>query len=212
MSALDLHVHRWVPGESAEAPTLLLLHGTGGDENDLLSLGKMLLPGAALLSLRGNVLEYGAPRFFRRLAEGVFDQEDLRRRTGELGDFVSAAADHYRFPSSRLFAAGYSNGANVAASLMLSRPDVLAGAVLFRAMVPFEPSSPVSLDGRPVLLSQGRHDQLIPVAGAERLATILRDAGAAVDIEWQPASHQLTQGDVTAARNWLANRTPLPAV
>jgi predicted esterase len=212
VSALDLHVHRWVPGESAEAPTLLLLHGTGGDENDLLSLGRMLLPGAALLSPRGNVLEHGAPRFFRRLAEGVFDEKDLRQRTGELGDFVNAAAERYGFARSRLFAVGYSNGANVAASLMLSRPDVLAGAVLFRAMVPFEPESPVALEGRPVLVSEGMHDQIIPVEGGERLAQLLREAGATVDLRWHPVGHQLTQGDVDAAREWLAERMRLPAL
>ena len=206
MNALDLHVHRWAPGSAIDAPTLVLLHGTGGDENDLVPLATMVAPGAALLAVRGNVLEQGMPRFFRRLSEGVFDLEDLRRRTTELGDFLEAARTSYGFGADRLFALGFSNGANVAASLLLSRPQALAGAILIRAMVPFEPSIPVNLSGRPVLLSQGRQDPLIPVAGAERLAAILRESGADVDLEWQPGGHGLTPGDVTAVQRWLAER------
>src|SRR3954454_11430947 len=126
MSALALHVHRWVPAERPALPTLLMLHGTGGDESDLLPLGRQLVPGAGMLSPRGNVLEHGAPRFFRRLAEGVFDVEDLHRRTGELADFVEAAAERYGLSSESIYAVGYSNGANIAASMLLSRPSVLA--------------------------------------------------------------------------------------
>jgi phospholipase/carboxylesterase len=208
MSALELHIHRWKPGADPRAPTLLLLHGTGGDENDLVPLAKMVAPGASWLSLRGNVLEQGMPRFFRRLAEGVFDLDDLHRRTDELGDFLEAAASVYGFPPDRLYALGFSNGANIAASLLLSRPALLAGGVLIRAMVPFEPAGPVDLSGRAVLLSQGRMDPLIPPAGAERLASLLREAGAHVELAWQPGGHGLTQGDVTVASRWLAARTP----
>ena len=196
-TALDLHVHRWEPGNRADAPTLLLLHGTGGDENDLLALGRMLSPGSALLSPRGNVLEQGAPRFFRRLAEGVFDLEDLHRRTVELSDFIAAASAHYGFAQSSLYAVGYSNGANVAASVLLARPETLAGGVLYRAMVPFEPSAPVDVAGKRVLISAGQFDPMIPRAGSERLATILTEGGADVELVWQPASHGLTQADVT---------------
>lgn len=206
MSTLDLHVHRWEPGEGGERGTLLLLHGTGGDENDLLPLARLVAPGAALLSVRGNVMEQGAPRFFRRLAEGVFDLEDLERRTVELVEFVGAAQSRYGFDATRLFALGFSNGANIAASVLLSRPDALAGGVLIRAMVPFEPMEPPSLAGGSVLLSQGRSDPLIPAAGAERLATLLREAGAEVELAWQTASHGLVQGDVTTATRWLAAR------
>ena len=210
MSDLELHVHRWEPATVAGAPTLLLLHGTGGDENDLVPLAHLIAPGAALLSVRGNVVEQGAPRFFRRLREGVFDLDDLARRTGELGDFVAAAGARYEFAPGSLLAVGFSNGANVAASLLLSRPAALAGGVLIRAMVPFEPSTSPDLAGRAVLLSQGRMDPLIPVAGAERLAALLTEAGADVEVAWQPGGHGLTQGDVTVARRWLSERTSGP--
>lgn len=210
MSALDLHVHKWVPAERPGLPTLLLLHGTGGDENDLLPLGGTLLPGAALLSPRGNVLEHGAPRFFRRLAEGVFDIEDLHVRTEDLADFVEAAAERYGFSLDSLYAVGYSNGANIAASMLLSRPAVLAGGVLFRAMVPFESTKVPSLAGKRVLISAGRIDPMISQAGTERLATIMRNAGAEVELEWQPTAHGLTPGDVKAGQRFLQGVPVMP--
>ena len=203
MSALDLHVHRWEPAARPGLPTLLLLHGTGGDENDLVPLGRTLRPGAAMLSVRGNVLEHGAPRFFRRLAEGVFDIPDLHKRTGELADFIEASSARYGFPLESLHAVGYSNGANIAASVLLTRPSVLAGGVLLRAMVPFEGGSVPSMAGKRVLLSAGKFDQMIPRAGTERLAAILRDAGAEVELVWQQASHGLTQADVDVATAFL---------
>jgi phospholipase/carboxylesterase len=207
MSALDLHVHRWQPATDPHAPTLLLLHGTGGDENDLVPLARMVAPGAGWLSVRGNVLEQGMPRFFRRLAEGVFDLDDLQRRTGELSDFLEAASDAYGFSRDRTYALGFSNGANIAASLLLTRPTALAGGVLIRAMVPFEPATAVDLSGHAVLLSQGRQDLLISAAGTERLVTILRASGAEVELAWQPGGHGLTQGDVSVASRWLGERT-----
>jgi phospholipase/carboxylesterase len=206
MSAIDLHVHRWEPATAKALPTLLLLHGTGGDENDLLPLGKAVAPGAAMLSVRGNVLEQGAPRFFRRLAEGVFDVDDLRRRTAELGDFIEAAAAKFGFETSSLYALGFSNGANIAASLLLTRPEALAGGVLLRAMVPFEPARVPDLTGRAVLMSQGRMDPIIPAANGERLAVLLKQGGADVELVWQPASHQLTAGDVKVSQDWLGRR------
>lgn len=207
MSALHLHVHRWEPATAPNQPTILLLHGTGGDENDLMPFGRMLAPGAALLGVRGNVSENGARRFFRRLAEGVFDLEDLHRRTGELGDFLESAAAAYDFSTSSLFALGYSNGANVAASLLLERPAALAGGALFRAMVPFEPATIPALAGKKVLISAGRFDAMIPPAGSERLAAILREGGADVELVWQPTSHGLTQGDVTTGHQFFAALT-----
>jgi predicted esterase len=203
VSALDLHAHQWVPAESPQLPTLLLLHGTGGDENDLLPLGRTLLPGAAMLSPRGNVLEGGAPRFFRRLAEGVFDIDDLHRRTDELADFVEAASEAYGIDPRSLYAVGYSNGANIAGSMLLSRPAVLAGGVLFRAMVPFEPVAVPSLSGKRVLISAGTMDQMISPVGTERLTAILRGAGADVDLEWQPTGHGLTAGDLEVAQRFF---------
>lgn len=203
MTALGL-VHRWEPGASPDTPVFLALHGTGGDEHDLVPLARDIAPEAAVLSPRGAVLENGMPRFFRRLAEGVFDLDDLRRRTDDLARFVRDAADTYGFAERPVYAVGFSNGANVAASLLLRHPGLLRAAVLYRAMVPFEPETAVSLAGTRVLLSEGRSDPIVPAANAERLAAILRDAGAEVTLRWQSASHQLVRQDLDVARAWLA--------
>jgi phospholipase/carboxylesterase len=203
MSEKDLgFVHRFIPGEEG-APTLLLLHGTGGNEDDLVPLGRELAPNTAILSPRGKVLEHGAPRFFRRLAEGVFDHEDLIFRTHELARFVDAAADEYGFDRSKLVAAGYSNGANVAASLMLLHPELLRAAVLFRAMVPFEPEETPPLSGIPVFLAAGRRDRMIPQDNTERLAHILTETGADLDLRWRDTGHPLTYEEVAEAKEWL---------
>jgi predicted esterase len=204
MTAPDLGFeHVFNAPAAPDAPTLLLLHGTGGNEHDLVPLAESLAPGAAVLSPRGKVLERGMPRFFRRLAEGVFDLDDLRFRTHELAEFVGAASRHYGFDRARVVAVGFSNGANVAASTLLLEPGVLAGAVLFRAMVPIVPDPLPSLQGTPVFMSNGRTDSLIPAADAERLAELLRQAGAGVTLHWQPGGHQLTRQDVAQAQEWL---------
>jgi len=197
-------IHRYQPATGPDAPTLLLLHGTGGTEDDLLPLAPMLMPDAGILSPRGKVLERGAPRFFRRLAEGVFDVEDLEARTQELAAFVGAAAAQYGFDARHVFAAGFSNGANIAASLLLLRPEVLAGAILFRAMVPLVPEPLPALAGTPVFLSNGTFDQMVTADETERLAALLRKSGAAVTLAWQRSGHELTQADITQAREWLA--------
>lgn len=188
------------------------MHGTGGNEHDLLELGRALYPGAALLSPRGQVLENGMPRFFRRLAEGVFDLDDLRRRTHDLGDFVAAVAAVYRFDRSQVIAIGYSNGANIAASLLLLRPEVLAGAVLFHAMVPLVPETLPNLHDVPVFIGAGRVDQLIPARQTERLADLLTQVGATVALHWEPGGHELNSAEVRAAGAWLrANGSDLRA-
>lgn len=196
-------VHRFVPASREGAPALLLLHGTGGDENDLLPVGRMLAEGAALLSPRGKVLEYGMPRFFRRLAEGVFDEEDLKLRTHELADFVEAAAGRYGFDTRALFAVGFSNGANIAASLLLLRPGLLSGAVLFRPMMPFEPEELPDLSGVPVYIGAGEMDRIVPRGNTERLAELLEKAGAEVSLNWQPGGHGLEMAEVWEAGEWL---------
>jgi predicted esterase/catechol 2,3-dioxygenase-like lactoylglutathione lyase family enzyme len=200
-------VHRYIPpvaeGELAGGTTLLLLHGTGGDEEDLLPLGRALLPGAGMLSPRGKVLERGAPRFFRRLAEGVFDQEDLALRTEELGDFIEAAVKTYELEPDGVVAAGFSNGANIAASLLLRRPGLLRGAVLLSPMVPFEVDELPDLKGTSVFIGAGRSDTIVPAAQAERLAEMLRQAGADVALHWEPGGHAITQREVDAARQWI---------
>ena len=200
-------VHRFVPApESAQPPpaALLLLHGTGGDEDDLVPLGRALVPGWALLSPRGKVLEGGAPRFFRRLAEGVFDHDDLVARTHELAGFVEAAAAEYGLDRGRIVAAGFSNGANIGAALLLLHPGLLAGAVLLRAMVPFEPDPLPDLTGTRVLVAAGARDPLVRPENSRRLAELLGQAGAEVDVHVEAAGHGLTQGDLEAARRWLA--------
>ena len=184
------------------SPTLLLLHGTGGTEHDLVPIGESLAPRAGLLSPRGKVLERDMPRFFRRLAEGVFDLDDLRFRTHELAAFVAAAAARYGFDATRVVAVGFSNGANIAASTLLIEPGVLAGAVLFRAMVPIVPDPLPSLAGTPIFMSNGRADSLIPAAEADRLASLFRQAGANLTLEWQPGGHQLTRQDLALAQHW----------
>jgi phospholipase/carboxylesterase len=194
--------HVFKPAEHAGAHTLLLLHGTGGDEHDMVPLAG-LAPGAAVLSPRGKVLEHGMPRFFRRLAEGVFDVDDLKARAGELADFVAAAAAHYRFDPARVVAMGFSNGANIAAATLLLRPGVLKGAVLFRAMVPLEPDPLPPLGGARVLVSNGRMDPLVSEEQTNRLARLLQRAGADVEVHWQPAGHQLMPSDFAVAKTWL---------
>jgi predicted esterase len=194
--------HVFKPAQTAGAPTLLVLHGTGGDEQDMLPLGG-LAPGAALLSPRGKVLEHGMPRFFRRLAEGVFDLEDLKFRANELADFIGAAAARYGFDPARVIALGYSNGANIASAIMLLRPGVLRRGVLLRAMVPLEPEPLPSIDGTRVLISNGRMDPIVSPDETERLAKLLQRAGADVEVHWQPAGHQLMPGDFAVAKTWL---------
>jgi phospholipase/carboxylesterase len=201
-------IHRFEPATSAGSPPLLLLHGTGGDENDLLGLGKMISPGSALLSPRGRVLEHGMPRFFRRLAEGVFDEDDVRRRALELGEFVAEARTQYGIAAP--VAVGFSNGANIAAALLLLKPDVLAGAILLRAMVPLTDPPKANLvkpelGGKPILLLSGQADPIVPASNSAKLAALLSEAGARVDHKVLPTGHQLSQADVTLARNWIGN-------
>jgi predicted esterase len=193
--------HRYEPGEG---PTLLLLHGTGADENDLIPFGRAVAPGAALLSPRGQVLENGMPRFFRRLAMGVFDVDDLKRRTADLGRFVEAAGAHYGFAGSDVIAVGYSNGANIAASLLLSEPGRVGAAALLHAMVPFRADPLPDLSGTQVLMTGGANDPMIPRDQTEELARMLSDAGAGVRLELAPGGHELTTAEVEKVRDWIA--------
>lgn len=198
--ALAPYIHRWIPGSDQVA---LLLHGTGGNEDDLLPLASMLLPGASVLALRGNVLEGPMPRFFRRLAEGVFDQEDLALRTGQLAAFVRGAAVTYQFDLSKLTVIGFSNGANIAANVLLHDPGLLRRAVLLRAMLPSETTPARTGEGTRVYIGAGRRDPIIPPANVERLASLLRGSGADVTLEWRNAGHGLTGEDVDGAKRWL---------
>lgn len=205
--ALSLFHHRFDPGDPTISNlALLLLHGTGGDEDDLLPLGPYLAPGAAVLSPRGRVLEHGAARFFRRIAEGVFDEEDLKLRTGELAGFIRAAREEYELQDRHMVAVGFSNGANIAGSLLLLHPDALDGAILFRAMVPFVPDNPPPLEGKPIYLGAGRADPIVHTTETERWAAMLRAAGAEITLHWSEMGHALSQEDIDAAREWLRTR------
>jgi predicted esterase len=203
--ALDVFQHRFVPRAPNGAPfTLLLLHGTGGDENDLLPLGSDLAPGAAILSPRGRVLENGMPRYFRRFAEGVLDVEDLKFRTKELAEFVRAARGEYKLGDEPLYAVGFSNGANIAASMLMLEPELLEGAVLLRAMVPFEPDTPPKLEGKRVLLAAGRRDPYSGPENTERLREIFESGGAEVTVHWSNVGHGLVPEDLDAAAAWFS--------
>ena len=195
--------HRFEAGSDPTNPLILLLHGTGGDENDLLSLGRAIASGAALLSPRGKEVERGMARFFRRMSEGVFDEDDIRQRAGELAAFIAEARAAYRLGAP--IAVGYSNGANIAAAVLMLHPDALAGAVLMRAISPFRDAPKVDLAGKSVLLLSGQGDPMAPAESAGRLAATLTGAGAVVRREFLPTGHQLSEADAALARDWLAH-------
>jgi len=196
------YIHRFEPGVDPSLPPVLLLHGTGGDETDLLPLGREITPGAALLSPRGNVLENGMPRFFRRFREGLFDEDDVRRRAAELSRFVAEARRAYGL--AQPFALGYSNGANIAAAVLMLHPETLAGAILLRAMAPLADPPRADLSGAPVLILTGRSDPIATRPCADKLAAALAAAGARVERDDLPAGHALTQADVTRAKAFYA--------
>lgn len=198
-------IHRYEAGFTGE--TLLLLHGTGGDEHDLVPLGRELAPGANLLSPRGPVLEGGMPRFFRRFAIDRFDEEDVRARAAELVTFLDAAAERYGFDRSRVTALGYSNGANLAAATLLCAGAAFRGAVLWRPVIPLEPASLPVLDGVSVLVAAGRLDPYAPAAKVEALVEQLRTAGAAVDLVWSGTAHGLERRDLEVTRDWMDGNT-----
>lgn len=198
-------VHRFVSCENAtQSPTLLLLHGTGGDENTLFPVACSLGFAANVLSARGRVLENGNARFFKRLRVGVFDEDDLKLQTHALADFVSVSSHCYGFDATKVVALGFSNGANIAASLLLISPQTLSGAILLRAQVPFEAQDKVDLSGKKIFLASGEYDPLVPVEDARLLAAMLRERGAHVTHEWQDAGHNLVDDDIVAMREWLA--------
>ncbi|SDO54934.1 phospholipase/carboxylesterase [Paenibacillus sp. yr247] len=195
--------HIFQQGTDITAPVLVLFHGTGGTENDLLPLAQAVSPKSSVLSVRGNVLENGMPRFFRRLAEGIFDEEDLIFRTKELYDFLDEAAVEHGFDRQNLVAIGYSNGANIAGSLLFHYPDALRGAILHHPMVPRRGVQLPNLSGIPVFIGAGRNDPICSPQETEELQKLLSEAGSAVDVHWEQAGHQLTRSEVEAAGTWF---------
>ena len=200
-------IHQFIPASTRpDQVTLLLLHGTGGNEEDLIPLGRELYPRAAILSPRGKVLESGMPRFFRRLAEGVFDLEDLKFRTHELADFAKKASKVYKFNLRHVISVGYSNGANIASSLLLIHPEIITSAVLFRAMVPFMPEKVPNLSGKNIFIGAGQYDPIVPREQTETLFDLFKKAGANVVLHFQENSgHELGYDEISAAKEWLSN-------
>jgi predicted esterase len=198
-------IHNFVEAKEGTDIVLLLLHGTGGTENDLIPLGRDINKSAAILSPRGKILENGAPRFFKRLAEGVFDLDDLKFRTGELSDFMEKASDLYKFNLERVVAIGYSNGANMAASLLLLRPRVVSTAILFRPMVPLVPEILPKLSSKNIFVSGGLYDPIVPKVETERLVDLLKKCGANIFVHWENSGHELRSQEITVTRNWLSN-------
>ncbi|MFD1678018.1 alpha/beta hydrolase [Alicyclobacillus fodiniaquatilis] len=197
-------MHKFIPSPTGQNDTtLLLLHGTGGNEEDLIPLGQFLAADAALIGVRGKILENGMPRFFRRLSEGVFDEEDLIFRTHELARFIEEATKVYALNTERIIAVGYSNGANIAASMLLLEPTILSAAVLFRAMVPLQPEQLPDLKGKPVLMQSGRRDPIVPATNSEQLVELLKQAGADVTLNWQNAGHGLLNPELVMAEKWI---------
>jgi len=198
-------VHRFVPAtDSASGQTLLVLHGTGGDENDLIGIGQAIAPGAAILSPRGKVIENGAPRFFRRISEGVFDPKEVRTRAEDLASFIRAAVVAYKLEAGRVFALGYSNGANIASTVMFIEPGILQGSILLRPMLVYKPTVQKDLSGSAVFISAGRMDPIVPTTSVEQLVSLFDAAHADVTLKWQLAGHSLVPSEVRDAAQWLA--------
>ena len=198
-------IHRFVPAkDSTSGETLIVLHGTGGNENDLVGIGQTIAPGAAILSPRGKVLENGAPRFFKRLAEGEFDPKEVRARAEELARFIRAAIAKYDLDATRIYALGYSNGANIASTVMFIEPRLLQGAVFFRPMLVYEPEERGDLSGSSVFMSAGRMDPIVLVSSVEKLAELFESSHAEVTLKWQLAGHNLVPSEVREAADWLA--------
>lgn len=204
MSSVTDFIHIYQEPAAGSNRVLLALHGTGGDERSLVPLAQVVDPLAGILSVKGQVSENGAPRFFRRLAEGVFDLADLHARTQELADFIALASNYYKFDLNRLIAVGYSNGANIAASLLLSRPEILSGAILIRAMVPFEPDNLNDLSLKQIFISEGNFDPIVPKSEGIRLETLFRERGAQTTMLWNDIDHRISKAELDVAKDWLA--------
>lgn len=185
--------------------SLVLLHGTGGNEHDLVSIGREIDPSASILSPRGKVLENGMPRFFKRLAEGVFDIEDLKFRTRELAEFIQNCSMHYNFDMSRTIAVGFSNGANIASSVLLLYPQIFVGAILFRGMIPFIPESLPNLSNTTILMSSGTDDPIVTKTETEKLSQLFQESNAIVTLKWQRSAHNLVQEDILVAKKWIVD-------
>lgn len=199
-------VHRFRPAAAGISDTILAFHGTGGNEDDLIGVAQTVAPGAAVISPRGKVLEAGAPRFFRRLAEGVFEPAEVRSRGEELAKFIRDAVSRYQLDPARIFALGYSNGANIASTVMLIDPELIRASVLFRPMLVYEPGEKADLSGKSVFISAGRVDPIVPTDSVGKLARLLEERGAEVTVKWQLGGHNLVPSEIKEATDWIAVR------
>jgi len=198
------YIHKFLRGK--RNTTLLLLHGTGGDEEDMLPLGNAISPESSLLSPRGKVSENGMPRFFKRIREGVFDQEDLKFRSLELSNFVKEAAATYNFNIDSVIVVGYSNGANIATSILLLGYFRFAGAILFRPMTPLIPSKLPNLKGVQVYIAAGKLDQSVPRIDTERLVAMIQSTNAKVTLKWEADGHAISGEEIQDAKNWFDSK------
>ena len=196
----------FLKGTNTELPTLFMLHGTGGTEHDLVPIARLLSPESSILSVRGNVLENGMPRFFKRLAEGVFDEEDLRFRTEELKDYLNQASNQYGFDRKNVVAIGYSNGANIAASLLFHYRDVMKGVILHHPMVPIRGLNLPAMTNLPIFIGAGKNDPICSSNETEELVELLQNAGADVLVHWEQNGHQLTQTEIETASSWFSQK------
>lgn len=197
--------HIYKPGEPGH-PTFLVLHGTGGTEKDLVPLANYIDSKAGIISVRGDVSENGMNRFFRRLSEGIFDKQDLEKRTHALYNFLQSASENYRFDKTNVIALGYSNGANIAASMLYFYEDALKGAILHHPMTPFEEREMKTSDALPVFIGAGNNDPICPPENTRLLISQLESAGSNVTTEWGNAGHSLTQNELDAAKDWYNNQ------
>jgi len=202
--SIDAYVHKAI-GTGAGKPLLFLFHGTGADENQLLQLGSQVLPGAGLVSPRGDVSEFGAARFFRRTGEGVYDMGDLDRAIAKMAGFVRGHVEAAK--PSAVFGMGYSNGANILASVLFAEPGLFDGAVLMHPLIPFDPQIAGEFAGKRILITAGHHDPICPPNMTSRLAAQLRGKGADVTLEWHEGAHEIRPNEVEAARRFLASGT-----
>lgn len=208
MNTVMFHDHgyeyQYLPPVAGDKRLLVLLHGTGGDENSLIELGRLMDPNAGILSPRGKSSEEGVNRFFRRHEEGVFDEEDLKEKAEDLADFIAHVTDHHYFEE--VIAVGYSNGANIALAILLLHPEVLNGVLALRGMLPIHPSHLPDLSEKHVLLLSGKDDTIIPRSGVEALVELLEKGNAILHHEWLPTGHNLMRRDIEDAASWLAGR------
>lgn len=194
-------VYRYLPGTGEDPRTAIVFHGTGGDENSLVPFAQSLMPGAAILSLRGRVDENGMPRFFRRFAEGAFDYDSIRIESDAVAEFLKQASVDYGIDLETAVGVGYSNGANIAWSTLLRHPGSFGTLVLFRPMVTLDDSS--DLTGKRIFVGTAEQDPIVPIENVQRLIEQMKSCGAQVEVSWHPGGHQLTRGEITLASSWL---------